>query len=319
MRGVPPQAQRLLPCSRVPPRPGSSLPHHTGSEMLRFGLLSLCIPTLALGQGPKFSDAHVHLHAPADWIATMDQRGIDHSVILRGRSSSNQDLAEAAKRWPGRLTAFASVGPEHREFRPLWEADSPRLGVLADSLLATGDFRGLGELSLSHFPGPGFPEADFSPVGQAMRSVMEAAQHHQVPVLIHCEITRLSEFEALLTRYPDVDVIWAHGGYTPLFLAQRLLERHPNLVYELSARTWPHHPRSPDYTIFKDGQQVWPEWVALIERYPTRFLVGTDAAGRATDADRITSVHRVLAQLRQATRASVASDNLRRLLSKRVP
>jgi predicted TIM-barrel fold metal-dependent hydrolase len=51
-----------------------------------------------------------------------------------------------------------------------------------------------------------------------------------------------------LRAQPDVQVIWAHGGYTPYFLARRLLERHPNLHYELSARTWRHHPRSPDYT-----------------------------------------------------------------------
>lgn len=287
--------------------------------MLRSCLLTLFLPTLAFGQEPRFFDAHVHLHDPAAWIATMDQRGIDRSVILRGRSSTNQDLAKAAMRWPDRLIAFASIGPEHREFRPLWEADSPQLGVLADSLLATGEFRGLGEISLSHFPGAGFPEADFSPVGQAMRSVMEAAQHHQAPMLIHCEITRLREFEALLTRYPDVTVIWAHGGYTPLFLAERLLERHPNLIYELSARTWPQHPRSPDYTILRDGQQVWPQWAALIERYPTRFLVGTDAAGRASDTDRIASVQNVLAQLRPPTRGSVASENLVKLIGKRTP
>ena len=65
----------------------------------------------------------------------------------------------------------------------------------------------------------------------------------------------------MLQRFPDVPVIWAHGGYTPLFLARRMLQRHPNLHYELSARTWPRHPRSPDYTILRDGVAVWPEWL----------------------------------------------------------
>jgi predicted TIM-barrel fold metal-dependent hydrolase len=49
----------------------------------------------------------------------------------------------------------------------------------------------------------------------------------------------MRELSALLERFPDVAVIWAHGGYTPLFVARRMLERHPNLTYELSARTWP--------------------------------------------------------------------------------
>jgi predicted TIM-barrel fold metal-dependent hydrolase len=70
------------------------------------------------------------------------------------------------------------------------------------------------------------------------------------------ESTRMAELSQLLERFPDVPVIWAHGGYTPLFLARRMLDRHPNLYYELSARTWPRHPRSPDYTILRDGAAV---------------------------------------------------------------
>lgn len=36
--------------------------------------------------------------------------------------------------------------------------------------------------------------------------------------------------------FPGVAVIWAHGGYTGLAEARRMLARHPNLHYELSAR-----------------------------------------------------------------------------------
>jgi hypothetical protein len=83
----------------------------------------------------------------------------------------------------------------------------------------------------------------------------------------------LRELERLLSDFPDVVVIWAHGGYAPVFLAERLLERHPNLLYELSARTWPEHPRSADYTILRDGALVWPQWLGLFERMPERFVV----------------------------------------------
>jgi hypothetical protein len=80
-------------------------------------------------------------------------------------------------------------------------------------------------------------------------------------------------------------VIWAHGGYTPLFIARRMLERHPNLHYELSARTWPRHPRAPDYTILRDGREVWPEWLALIEAKADRFIIGTDASHRSRESE----------------------------------
>lgn len=38
------------------------------------------------------------------------------------------------------------------------------------------------------------------------------------------------------------------------------------------------HPRSPDYTILRDGSHVWPEWLQLIESQPHRFLMGTAPA-----------------------------------------
>jgi predicted TIM-barrel fold metal-dependent hydrolase len=182
--------------------------------------------------------------------------------------------------------------------------------------LLSGGYYGIGEISVSHFPAAGFPEADFDPNGRTMRSLLQLARKHRVPVLIHCEITRLREFEALLRDHRDVTVIWAHGGYTPLFLARRLLENHPNLIYELSARTWARHPRSPDYTVFRNETTVWPEWLELVEGMPTRFLVGTDAAGRSEAGD-IVNARRVqlfLQQLSSATRVQVAQKNFDRIL-----
>jgi hypothetical protein len=263
-----------------------------------------------------YADAHVHLNDPAAWVRLMDQEGVTRVVALAGRDVGNAALRDAGRRWPGRILPFLSISPEHREFRAAWEADDERLVPYVDSLLAGGGFHGIGEISVSHFPGAGFPEADFDPSGRTMRSLLALARKHRVPVLVHAEVTRLREFEALLADHRDVTVIWAHGGYTPLFLARRLLEAHPNLVYELSARTWTRHPRSPDYTIFRNEGEVWPEWLALIEAMPERFLVGTDAAVRseANDVANIRRVRSFLDQLSPAVRRLVGSENLDRIL-----
>lgn len=246
----------------------------------------------------------------------MDAAGVGRSIVFRGRSVDHAGLVAAAKQWPTRLIPFVSISPEHREYRGRWAEGDATVVQIADSLLATGDFYGIGEISVSHFPGAGFPEADFDPSGDVMRGILEVARRRDVPVSVHCEVTRLREFEALLEAYPDVDVIWAHGGYTPLFLAHRLLERHPNLTYELSARTWRNHPRSPEYTILADGRAVWPGWLELVEAMPERFLVGTDAALRSTASDRlkIDSVLNFLSELSIETRQLVARDNLARLV-----
>ncbi len=230
--------------------------------------------------------------------------------------SDNATVLAAARAHPQAFLPFASVSPERRAYRDRWQRDDPELVAELDALLRGGSFRGIGEISVAHFPAPGFPEADFDPASRVMTGIMALARTYRLPVLIHCEITRLAAFEALLAAYPDVAVIWAHGGYTPYFLARRLIERHPNLTYELSARTWRHHPRSPDYTIFMTDDALWPEWRQLLEDHPARFVVGTDAANRSREADqqRIDSVRLLLRQLSEPARRAIGTDNLLRLV-----
>ncbi len=264
-----------------------------------------------------FVDAHVHLNDPAMQRALMDAHALPLAFAFWGARSDNASVLAAAREDP-RIVPWISVSPERREYRAQWErADTLLLSDL-DRALRSGAYRGIGELSIVHFASPGFPEADFDPLGPTMRGIMALAERHRVPVLVHCEVTRLRELDALLAAFPRVTVVWAHGGYTPLVLARRMLERHPNLVYELSARTWAQHPRSPDYTIFRDDARVWPEWLALVEAHPTRFLVGTDASHRDAEGERrkIARVQLLLRQLTPATRAAVAEGNARRLVGR---
>lgn len=263
-----------------------------------------------------FIDAHVHLNDERMQLDLMGRHGVERAVVFWGRSSDNETVAAAAKRHPDRFIPFASISPERAAYRRGWEQDDPRLLETLDAMLATGLYRGIGEISVTHFPSPGLPEADFNPDGDTLRGILALARKHKVPVMVHAEWTRLREFSSLLRAFPDVPVIWAHGGYTPLFIAQRMLDQHPNLTYELSARTWPVHPRSPDYTILRDGQNVWPQWLAFIESRPERFIVGTDASHRSAESEamKFESVQNFLRQLSLPARALVARDNLLRLV-----
>lgn len=285
-------------------------------KRLGAGLLLACVLAARAAEPIPFIDAHVHLNDEAMQLELMQRHGAERAVVFWGRASSNESVADAARRLPQRFIAFASVSPERLAFRRAWQGDPAPLLAELDTLLESGRFRGIGEVSPVHFPSPGFPEADFDVEGPMMAGLMALARKHRVPVLLHIEWTRLDAFERLLAAHRDVTVIWAHGGYTPLFIAQRLLARHANLVYELSARTWPEHGRSPDYTILRDGQAVWPQWLALIEAQPQRFIVGSDAAQRTRETDdaRYASVQNFLRQLTPATREAVARGNLTRLL-----
>ncbi len=286
---------------------------------MRYLLVCALLSFPALAQHVPFIDAHVHLNDEPMQLALMQRHGAERAVIFWGRNSDNESIADAARRHPDRFIPFVSVSPERAAYKRAWDAGDAALLHSLDGLLASGRFMGIGEISSTHFPSPGLPEADYDPLGPTLTGIMALARKHRVPVMVHIEITRIKELAQLLEQFRDVPVIWAHGGYTPLFLARRMLEQHPNLHYELSARTWPQHPRSPDYTILHNGQDVWPEWLALIEAKPERFMVGTDASHRSaqSEAMKAESVQAFLRQLTPPTRERVASANLLDLLGLR--
>lgn len=264
---------------------------------------------------PALFDAHVHLNDEKMQLALMDEYGVERAVVFWGRRSDNARVLEAVGKHPGRFVAFASVSPERGAYRRQWQRDDPAILAELDGLLASGRFKGIGEINVVHDASPGFTALDFSPASATMRGILALARKHRVPVMVHCEARAAAELSRLLAMFPDVAVIWAHGGYTGLDEARRMLARHPNLYYELSARTWPRHPRSAAYTIAPDGV-VAPAWLELIEAMPQRFLVGTDASHHveANERMKIESVRDFLAQLSARARAEVSGGTLRRLL-----
>jgi predicted TIM-barrel fold metal-dependent hydrolase len=278
--------------------------------------LFACCTVASASEPFAFIDAHVHLNDEAMQLELMRRHGVERAVIFWGRNSDNDTIADAVRRLPERFIGFASISPERRTYRGAWDTNDLSLLRTLDDLLASGRFRGIGEISVTHFPSPGLPEADYDPAGPMMEGIMGLARKHRVPVMVHVESTRMKELSGLLLKFSDVAVIWAHGGYTPLFIARRMLEAHPNLHYELSARTWAVHPRSPDYTILRDGEKVWPQWLALIESMPERFLVGTDASHRSAQSEEMkhSSVKAFLRQLTPATRELVGRTNLLQLV-----
>jgi predicted TIM-barrel fold metal-dependent hydrolase len=276
------------------------------------------VQPLPEGEIVPFVDAHVHLNDEGMQRDMMRRYGATRAVVFWGRNSDNEMVAEAARRHPDLFIPFVSISPERSIYRPLWNTSDRILLERLDAWLASGRYKGIGEISAVHFPAAGFDEADYDPVGPMMRGIMDLARKYRVPVLVHIELTRMRELSSLLEAFPDVRVIWAHGGYTPLFLARRMLERHPNLIYELSARTWPRHPRAPDYTILRDGRAVWPQWLELVESMPDRFIVGTDAShhSRESETMKFESVQNFLRQLSPATRERVARTNILALVER---
>jgi hypothetical protein len=134
---------------------------------------------------------------------------------------------------------------------------------------------------------------------QALARVYRVAAEHDLPVLLHSNITSkrernplyLEEFEEALSENPDVRFIWAHAGTSMeiyrtqgkmAFLRptlEKLLGKYPNLYIDLSWTVL--HP----YLVDEQGKPD-PLWVDLVRRFPTRFMVGSDVVGTFGSLDK---------------------------------
>ena len=260
-------------------------------------------------------DSHVHLNDVAMQLALMDEFRVARAVVFWGGGSDNAAILAAAAKHPDRFIPFASISPERRANRLRWERDDPAIVAELEQLLATGRFRGIGEINIVHDATARFAATDFGLDSAVMRGIMALARQHRIPVLIHCEMARVADFERMLATHRDVAVIWAHGGYGSAAELRRMLATHSNLHVDLAARTWRRHPRSAAYLVMREGVLL-PEWAALIEAMPERFMVGTDASHRSEASERMkfASLREFLSQLSPQARREVGWRTLGRLL-----
>lgn len=117
-------------------------------------------------------------------------------------------------------------------------------------------------------------------------------------------------FERMLAHNRKAKIVWAHAGgvdmlghYTPQLVAS-LLEKHPNLYFSL-------RPMGRDPGVMLQvgggpkGKRLNPEWVAVVEKYPDRFVMGSDSFLVADSAQRVGAA-RIFAEnsarMRQAIR-----------------
>lgn len=169
-------------------------------------------------------------------------------------------------------------------------------------------FRGIGELMFRHDfltwkSGTVTPRPD----SKAAENIFQLAAARNLPVNIHHDLTSLrangypiykNELNLALIRNPSTKIIWAHCGMTyyvmptagdpnkfyNVFPLQTLLDTldtmlndHPNLYLDLS------------WVVFDNyilGNET--AWAALINKYPTRFMIGTDTVAKWNDGTTIT-------------------------------
>lgn len=114
---------------------------------------------------------------------------------------------------------------------------------------------------------------------------MAELRERDIPIAIHSDLGNDSQpwkylplMQEVLSRYPDNRIVWMHLGLSKelqtvdvrqhVALLERMLRAHPNLSLDLSWRVL-------DDQLFRDPAKR-RQYVALINRWPGRFLPGTD-------------------------------------------
>ena len=237
-------------------------------------LVALCAPVFAADYAGPLFDAHLHYndeawsgnsaaHPPADVLARMQKSGVRAIVANSRPNDGTKSLASL----PQTRQAGVTVVPFIRLYRNRadydnWFRDESIFEMVQAEFASgvTGDqagpYRGIGEFHLVDSANANQPVA---------KKLMQFAAKNQLAVLAHVDDTAI---DLLMAHAPDARLIWAHTGIggAPVARVDALLAKYPQLMGELSYR--------PGLTC--DGGKLCPEWRALMLKYPTRFMIGSD-------------------------------------------
>lgn len=159
----------------------------------------------------------------------------------------------------------------------------------------------------------------------AFLEIFDLGAEENLPVLVHHNITAQNseevlyrgELEEALAHNRDCKIIWAHVGISRRVeiknltgIADELLANNSNLWIDISWVVYDYYflDQFPDQ--YQDGDTL-DDWVALIEKYPDRLMIGTDKVGHwATYPAEVVKYYRLLDKLQPETARKLCRDNI---------
>jgi Tat protein secretion system quality control protein TatD with DNase activity len=293
-------------------------------------------------------DAHGHLGASFDWdtiIQAMDENGVSKQIVMARYYQGPQGMVDLpgddelalklAETYPGRFYPLVGMQRPGLTGADKWNAPDAYVDSLireTERKLASGKFFGIGEFIVRHWAyAPGYHSEQDNPIySELMRRFSVLAARFDVPMVIHMEgyPERVADLSRLLSENPGTRYVWAHNcGRTKGPVIHDLLSRFPNLFCDLAGMTnvrgYYHYgsgwPRMEEFTSLIEWNAVLlREMRSLYEKFPDRFMVGTDLAHAPYMKMQNYSAHvrrfrELLDQLSPETRAKIAELNAIRI------
>ncbi len=245
-------------------------------------------------------DAHLHYNVEATErypvAAALDlfrSNGVT-GVLANSRPNDGTRALYEAKRKDVWVVPFIRpyvVRPD----RHTWFAD-PKIYALIEAEHKRDYYKGIGEFHLDGRDAK----------GAQVKQTVDFAVAHDLYLHAHSDEEAI---DVLFAHNPRAKIIWAHSGFTtaPETL-EKYLQRYPTLWGELSYR----------HDVAENGR-LKGGWRRLFERYPDRFIVGSDTwvTERWDRYGEIMNGYRVwLGQLPKALAEKIAYRNAERLFGK---
>lgn len=266
----------------------------------------------------------VHSHSARglnleDVVARMDASGVRKIVLFaRGRGTTDDEILRLYAKYPERVVP--AVGFQN----PGWLRQDPRFLDEVEAKLRSGRFRWMGELLLRHYGVPELqaPAFDVPPDTDLFRRVLDLSARYGVPVTIHHEAEpgNAEVFRRALSGNPNALVVWAHWcGRSRPEVARSFLRQFPNLYCDLGASHQSRRYGREKNALIGPAGVLQPEWRAVIETFPHRFLAAIDAVD-PSHYDRygawVEGLKKGLAELPPEIGQRVAFENAERLLAR---
>jgi predicted TIM-barrel fold metal-dependent hydrolase len=252
----------------------------------RFGILAATLlldPAAAAAAELPIIDAHSQIDERVGLdrvVPLLDQAGVARVILsARGRLKS-EGIAALARRHPERV--IAAVRTKSR----VYADNRPVYYRLLEDQLRMPEFQAMAELILWHAAkGQRAPQWVIPAHAPQVRAALAAVFERGWPAVLHYEFAAagtaaeglMAELEGLLRARPGHPFVLTHMGQLDIKQTRRLIESHANIHFMPS---WSNSitrdiSRQPWINLFV-GRRLAPDWKALIEAHPERFVLGLD-------------------------------------------
>lgn len=232
----------------------------------------------------------------SEFFASMDRWGVDifinelsPTTIWKGGTHDDKGIPKLSELYPRRVFSLYGEGLRLLYWAVEKGRDTARherkFVRLIEEAMQSGKYKGFGEIGLHHMQTVKRANLTIKADHPWMLKLADIAARYDVPIDIHMEATddTLPALERLLAHNRNTKIVWAHTGWSELGNAtadvwERLMTRHPNLYGSIKHRSLDSKYASRKVALRHRDGRIKADWLHLFERFPDRFMIGSDIA-----------------------------------------